>query len=163
MKKRLETVAKMNRVVPLLEGYLTGEKEALSIRYVQQGEEEAYTEVEWYLTKLSQHREMDARLAHTSVGPHRDDLRFLLNGLDIAAYGSQGQQRTAILAMKLSEMEFIKEETGTYPVLLLDDIGSELDAARREALMAYLEKKQIQTLMTGTDPVMAGKGTVIDM
>lgn len=163
VKKRLETVSKMNRKVPLLERYLTGEKETLSIRYVQQGEEEAHTEVEWYLTMLSRHREMDAHLAHTSVGPHRDDLRFLLNGLDIAAYGSQGQQRTAILSMKLSEMEFIKEETGSYPVLLLDDIGSELDAARREALMEYLEKEKIQTLMTGTDPALAGMGTVIEM
>ena len=65
--------------------------------------------------------------------------------------------------MKLSEMEFIKEETGSYPVLLLDDIGSELDAARREALMAYLEKEKIQTLMTGTDSALAGMGTVIEM
>ena len=88
-------------------------------------------------------------------------LRFLLNGLDISAYGSQGQQRTAILSMKLSEMEFIREETGEYSVLLLDDIGSELDRERREALLSFLKKQEIQTLVTGTEKMFEGEGKVV--
>lgn len=117
--------------------------------------------MEWFLEQLSQRREEDARFCHTSLGPHRDDLRFLLNGLDISAYGSQGQQRTAILSMKLSEMEFIRKETGEYPVLLLDDIGSELDRSRRAALLSFLTEQDIQTLVTGTEKMFEGEGKVV--
>ncbi len=162
VRKRLETIEKMNRIVPLMENRLTDSRESLEIRYTQSGAETPQTDVEWYLTALSKNREEDARLCHTSVGPHRDDLTFLMNGLDISAYGSQGQQRTAILSMKLSEMEFIKEESGTYPVLLLDDIGSELDPARREALLSYLEGRGIQTLVTGTDRALSG-GEIVEI
>lgn len=142
VKKRLETTEKMNKTVPAMEEQLTGSKESLAIRYIQQGSSSPRYDMEWFLEQLSQRREEDARFCHTSIGPHRDDLRFLLNGLDISAYGSQGQQRTAILSMKLSEMEFIREETGEYPVLLLDDIGSELDRERREALLAFLKNRK---------------------
>ncbi len=162
VKKRLETIEKMNRTVPAMEAALTGNRESLEIRYRQSGEDKPQTDVEWYLYALSKSREEDARFFHTSVGPHRDDLTLLLNGLDISAYGSQGQQRTAILAMKLSEMEFIKEESGTYPVLLLDDIGSELDPARREALLTYLGNRDIQTLVTGTDQILSA-GEVLEI
>ena len=161
VKKRMETIEEMNRTVPAMESVLTGNQEELQIRYQQNGEETAHTDMEWYLQALSASREEDARLCRTSVGPHRDDLVFLMNGMDISAYGSQGQQRTAILSLKLAEMEFIKEETGTYPVLLLDDIGSELDGNRRKALMDYLEKQQIQTLLTGTEPMEEMKGNVV--
>jgi DNA replication and repair protein RecF len=163
VRKRLETIEKMNRMVPSMEAVLTGNKESLEIRYHQSGEETPHTDVEWYLSALSESREEDARFFHTSVGPHRDDLTFLMNGLDISAYGSQGQQRTAILAMKLSEMEFIREESGTYPVLLLDDIGSELDRSRRKALLSYLEGREIQTLVTGTDDTFGKGGAVISV
>lgn len=161
VKKRLETTEKMNKTVPAMEEQLTGSKESLAIRYIQQGSSSPRYDMEWFLEQLSQRREEDARFCHTSIGPHRDDLRFLLNGLDISAYGSQGQQRTAILSMKLSEMEFIREETGEYPVLLLDDIGSELDRERREALLSFLKKQEIQTLVTGTEKMFEGEGKVV--
>lgn len=151
----------MNKTVPAMEEQLTGSKESLAIRYIQQGSSSPRYDMEWFLEQLSQRREEDARFCHTSIGPHRDDLRFLLNGLDISAYGSQGQQRTAILSMKLSEMEFIREETGEYPVLLLDDIGSELDRERREALLSFLKKQEIQTLVTGTEKMFEGEGKVV--
>ena len=151
VKKRMESIQKMNAMASEMEQLLTGNKENLEIRYVQQGAEEIHTDMEWYLEKLSKSREEDAKLCHTSVGPHRDDLKFMMNGLDISAYGSQGQQRTAILAMKLAETEFIKEETGEYPVLLLDDIGSELDGKRKKALFNFLKENHIQGFMTGTD------------
>lgn len=151
VKKRWETVSKMNDTVPAMEAVLTGNQEQLQVAYRQNEGEDHPSDMEWYLKALSDHREEDARLCRTSVGPHRDDLQFLMNGIDISAYGSQGQQRTAILAMKLAELEFIKEETGTYPVLLLDDIGSELDTQRRQALMGYLAQQEIQTIITGTE------------
>ena len=153
VKKRRETIEEMNRMVPAMEAVLTDQKEELRMQYQQSGEPAEMPDMEWYLEALSKSREEDARLCRTSVGPHRDDIQFLMNGMDISAYGSQGQQRTAILSLKLSEMEFIKEETGTYPVLLLDDIGSELDSQRKQALMTYLEKQQIQTLLTGTEAI----------
>ena len=137
VKKRLETIARMNETVMDMEQTLTSSREKLEIRYKQQGSEEPRWDVEWYMEELSRRREEDARFCHTSIGPHRDDLTFLMNGMDIAAYGSQGQQRTAILSMKLSEMEFIRQETGEYPVLILDDIGSELDTQHTEKATGF--------------------------
>ncbi len=161
VKKRWETISRMNDMVPAMESVLTGAKEQLQMVYQQNEGESHHTDMEWYLQALSQARDEDARLCRTSVGPHRDDLVFLMNGMDISAYGSQGQQRTAILSMKLAEMEFIKEETGTYPVLLLDDIGSELDANRRKALLDYLLQQQIQTIMTGTEATGGGQEILV--
>ena len=163
VRKRLETIDQMNRMVPAMEERLTGNKESLSIRYIQQGSDSPRYDMEWFLEQLSRRREEDARFCHTSLGPHRDDLRFLLNGLDISAFGSQGQQRTAILSMKLSEMEFIRKETGEYPVLLLDDIGSELDRSRRAALLSFLTEQDIQTLVTGTEKMFEGEGKVVEL
>lgn len=91
----------------------------------------------------------------------RDDLIFLMNGNDISSYGSQGQQRTAILSMKLAELEFVKKETGEYPLLLLDDVGSELDKERRNTLFSYLTKKEIQTIITTTDESLGAYGKEI--
>lgn len=96
------------------------------------------------LGKLALAREEDSRFCHTSVGPHRDDLIFLMNGNDISSYGSQGQQRTAILSVKLAELEFVKKETGEYPLLLLDDVGSELDKERRDALSLISLKRKFR-------------------
>lgn len=81
---------------------------------------------------------------------HRDDLIFEVNGQDLRSYGSQGQQRTGALSLKLAELEFIKSETGEYPILLLDDVMSELDASRREQLFTFIKNK-IQTFITATD------------
>lgn len=86
----------------------------------------------------------------TLYGPHRDDLNLLVNGRDVRAFGSQGQQRTAALALKLAELEYMKEETGEYPVLLLDDVLSELDPQRRKYLMDVV-RQQVQIIVTTTD------------
>lgn len=163
VRKRLETIEQMNGIVPSMEENLTGHRESLQIRYVQQGSDNPRYDVEWYMEQLSRRREEDARFCHTSVGPHRDDLQFLMNGMDIASYGSQGQQRTAILSMKLAEMEFIRSETGEYPVLLLDDIGSELDRSRREALISFLKEQDIQTVVTGTEKMFDTEGLVVEL
>ena len=157
IKKRNHFIDLINEIIPDIHSNLTSGKEHLCLVYEKNAEEESFASM------LVEKQEMDLRYQTTQTGPHRDDIAFLSDGMYVRKFGSQGQQRTAILSMKLSEMEYIKEETGSYPVLLLDDIGSELDAARREALMTYLEKEKIQTLMTGTDPALAGMGTVIEM
>ena len=81
-------------------------------------------------------------LGYTTVGPHRDDIIFKINGLDCKHYASQGQQRTVALVVKLSLMEVIKEEIGEYPILLLDDVLSELDSGRQERLLNMTTKYQ---------------------
>lgn len=88
------------------------------------------------------------------LGPHRDDLGFLAGGVDLAIYGSRGQQRTVALALKLAELEYIEEETGEQPALLLDDVLSELDPQRREDLLAAVHDLD-QTLVTTTDLTIA--------
>lgn len=84
------------------------------------------------------------------LGPHRDDLIFYENGIDLRTYGSQGQQRTAILSMKMAAIDAYEQHLGTKPLLLLDDVMSELDFDRQRAVMEIVIKKQIQTFITGT-------------
>lgn len=151
VKKRFEAAARMNELLKETEKALTGGKEALSIRYLASGGAEEPPTESWYLEKLAEGRGEDERLCRTSVGPHRDDLLFELDGWDISRFGSQGQQRTAVLAMKLAEAEFIRRETEEYPVLLLDDMGSELDRQRREALFAWIRAGKVQTLVTAAE------------
>lgn len=98
--------------------------------------------------KLKANRERDIFLGYTSVGPHRDDIAISVNGLDVKKYGSQGQQRTVALSLKLSELEIFYKATGEYPVLLLDDVLSELDKSRREKLLE--EAQKVQTILTCT-------------
>ena len=161
VKKRMETIGKINEIVSSMESLLTDEKESILIKYRKSGNQEERFDEEWYLEKLALSREEDSRFCHTSIGPHRDDLIFLMNGNDISSYGSQGQQRTAILSVKLAELEFVKKETGEYPLLLLDDVGSELDKERRDALFSYLIEKEIQTIITTTDESLGAYGKEI--
>lgn len=100
--------------------------------------------------ELEAKREEEVRRGYTLVGPQRDDLIFLINGLDLKTYGSQGQQRTAVLAYILAELELMFRETGEYPVVLLDDVMSELDQTRRSFLLSILNKKA-QTIVTTTN------------
>jgi DNA replication and repair protein RecF len=86
----------------------------------------------------------------TLAGPHRDELRFLVDGIDMNIYGSRGQQRSAALALKLAELELLRAQTGEQPILLLDDVLSELDAARRRYLIQRIDAHE-QTMLTTTD------------
>lgn len=104
-----------------------------------------------YLSLLKENRKRDLEYRSTQIGPHRDDIVFYINGNNSRIYGSQGQQRSIALSLKLSEVEFIKEDRGIYPVLLLDDVFSELDKERRVYLSKSFEK--IQTFITLTDAV----------
>jgi DNA replication and repair protein RecF len=103
-----------------------------------------------FVAKLVERRGRELAAGVTLYGPHRDDLRFLANGRDLRSFGSRGQQRTAALSLKLAEVEAMTEATGEAPLLLLDDVMSELDAQRRSMLLAALEGVQ-QAIITTTD------------
>lgn len=151
VRKRMDSITMMNKSASSMASRLTGGKETLAMEYLQNQNDKVSCDESWFLQKLADTREEDARRCRTSVGPHRDDIRFNLNGWDLSRFGSQGQQRTAVLALKLGELEFMKQESGEYPVLLLDDVGSELDKKRRKALFQYLEHHGVQTFLTSSD------------
>lgn len=111
---------------------------------------------EEYLEKLKNNLKRDLYLKTTYIGPHRDDIMFILNGYDSKNQASQGQQRTIIISTKLAEIELIKEKTNQYPVLLLDDIFSELDIIKNNNLYKYINKN-IQTFITTTDLIKIDK------
>lgn len=150
--KRLSAVKKLAMLANLMHRKITNSKENLTMTYQQHGLDEQPDKLEeWYKQQLAQNRNQDIARGSTSIGPHRDDLVFSVNGINLRNFGSQGQQRTGVLALKLAEIEFIKSETGEYPVLLLDDVMSELDASRREQLLSFI-KDRIQTFITATEP-----------
>ena len=121
---------------------LSGEKEDLLIKY------EPDVEMKDFEEKMKENQERDVHLKITSTGPHRDDFSFIVNGIDIPKFGSQGQQRTAALSLKLSEIELVKKMTKDTPVLLLDDVLSELDSNRQNYLLNNIG--DIQTIITCT-------------
>jgi len=150
---------------------LTGRQEQLDIRYLPTVQLDSLLDVAPQMTMtqmgkvprdLLQHtsRQFAAQLARrrreeilrgmTLVGPHRDDVRFVVNGVDMGIYGSRGQQRTTTLSLKLAEVELMHEETGENPILLLDDVLSELDRARCEYLLDAIDTAQ-QAIITTTD------------
>jgi DNA replication and repair protein RecF len=103
-----------------------------------------------YLRKLASRRSREILSATTMYGPHRDDLRFVVNGRDLRLFGSRGQQRSAALALKLAEVRAMTQATGAAPLLLLDDVMSELDAQRRGLLLQVLGDVD-QAILTTTD------------
>ncbi len=152
--KRLEAVKKFNMLANLMQRRISGNEENLSLSYEIKGMSETAMAENleiWYNDMLHVLVTEDIYRGSTSVGPHRDDIAVSVNGINLRSFGSQGQQRTAVLSMKLSELEFIRSETGEYPILLLDDVMSELDAGRRQQLLSFIEREGIQTLITATD------------
>ena len=101
--------------------------------------------------QLDQQRRHEYRRGVSLVGPHRDDLTFALAGVDVGTYGSRGQQRLVVLALKLAEIDLIRGESGENPVLLLDDVASELDPAHRRFVIETVERGDLQTILTATD------------
>ncbi|MGP1406991.1 DNA replication/repair protein RecF [Selenomonas sp.] len=156
VEKRFLAVKKLNMLANLMQRRISAGKENLSLSYELYGcaeEPPCVTSglIPWYNKKLEESRELDILRGSTSVGPQRDDILLKVNGINLRSFGSQGQQRTGVLALKLSELEFLRSETGEYPILLLDDVMSELDRTRRERLMEFISKERIQTLITATD------------
>jgi DNA replication and repair protein RecF len=106
--------------------------------------------------QLQERRAEEIGAGMTLIGPHRDDFRFISDQIDLGTYGSRGQQRTAILALKLAEVEWIRSQVGDWPILLLDEVMAELDAHRRAYLLARLDSVS-QSLTTTTDPTIFGQ------
>jgi DNA replication and repair protein RecF len=134
--------------------HLSGTGEALNARFVCQfvhgSEGVSADDVEGAIMEaLRSERARDLATRGTSVGPHRDDFELMLNGKPVRVYGSQGQQRTAALALKLAALRTIRDELNDTPVLLLDDVMSELDAVRRQRLLSWMDGAQ--TIITCTD------------
>ena len=142
IRLRTRFVEELNELIREIHFHLSGEREELEIRY------EPNVMPETFEAELSRNRNQELRQRLTLTGPHRDDLNFIVNGADIRKFGSQGQQRTAALSLKLSEIELVKRTVKDYPVLLLDDVLSELDGKRQEHLLS--EISHIQTLITCT-------------
>ena len=142
IRKRKEFVEELNEVISGIHSGLTGGIEQIHIDYEPDVEEERFEE------ELFLGRERDLRMKLSSTGPHRDDICVRVNDIDIRKYGSQGQQRTAALSLKLSEIELVRRRIKDTPVLLLDDVLSELDNSRQNYLLDSI--KDIQTLITCT-------------
>ena len=139
---RSEFIKELTPLIAEIHAGLSGGKETLSIAYEPNVSPENFRE------QLAKNQFQEIRQRKTLTGPHRDDLNFIVNGTDIRRFGSQGQQRTAALSLKLAEIELVKKIVKDYPVLLLDDVLSELDSKRQEHLLS--EITHIQTLITCT-------------
>ena len=146
VSKRLEYIDKINFYGHEIHNEITSGKEKIEFKYNSAVNLEDYKRN--YLKKLQDNILRDRERGLTSVGPHRDDFNVFINDIDAKIFGSQGQQRTSILTMKFSSLKIIKEITGEYPVLLLDDVLSELDLNRKKYILSTI--KDIQTVITCT-------------
>ena len=142
IERRKLFIKQMNDIIGNVHEKLTGGKENLKLIYEPGMKNDNFEEA------LLKNRERDLRMKSTSVGPHRDDICFLSGNLDIRKFGSQGQQRTAALSLKLAEIELVKQEVKDTPILLLDDVLSELDKHRQNYLLDSIN--DVQTLITCT-------------
>ncbi len=149
IKERIDFIASLKPAFKDAHAELTNNKEDADLEYVGVVSNNVDDIEKKLIDAFNRNLEKDFFQRHTTVGPHRDDLKITLNGLDLRLYGSQGQQRTATLALKLSEVEIFKDHFGEYPVLLLDDVLSELDATRKKNLLKYCGR--FQTLITTTE------------
>ncbi|MFV0558905.1 MAG: DNA replication/repair protein RecF [Enterococcus sp.] len=150
---RLKFVKRLEFWANELHAKISHGKEQLTISYVSTlpiNETMEVAEVRRvFLAELKKNYRKEKMRLSTLLGPHRDDLQFAINRKDVQTYGSQGQQRTTALSVKLAEIDLIKEETGEYPILLLDDVMSELDDSRQLHLLETIEGK-VQTFLTTT-------------
>ncbi len=153
MKNRQNFITKLQIWAEAIHDGITSGREKLRIAYKPSFECEDFQDesvaFNQFMIKLSQVKQQELRRATCLLGPHRDDLLFYINDKEVHAYGSQGQQRTAALSLKLAELELMKEEVGEYPILLLDDVLSELDQNRQTQLIRTFQGK-VQTFITTT-------------
>ena len=139
---RKEFVEELNAIVYEIHKKISGNKEELVLKY------EPDVIAENMEAQLEKCKEKDLRFGQTSVGPHRDDLCFMIKEIDVRKYGSQGQQRSCALSLKLSEIELVKKSIKETPILILDDVLSELDSNRQNFLLNSIH--DIQTIITCT-------------
>lgn len=144
---RLEYIQKLNKYSAKIHSEITSGKEKIEFKYTSTIKDLENIKENFH-SLLEKNRVRDCERGITSVGPHRDDFTVLINDIDTKSYGSQGQQRTAVLTIKFSSLKIIKELTGEHPVLLLDDVLSELDFSRKRYILSTIG--DIQTIITCT-------------
>ncbi len=159
IRRRLEYGSRISRIAEKAHDNISSGKEKLSVKYrtitgiKQDSSDQEILGI--ILSKLKTNLYEDIEKGTTGIGPHRDDLEVGLDGDHLKPFASQGQQRSAVLSLKLAELEIIREDTGELPVLLLDDVMSELDVIRRKSLLEGIE--QAQVLLTCTDRAQVGR------
>lgn len=153
VKERNDYLQKLSLLTRLKHRKLSGNIDELNLRYnwsIEPG-----LSKQQVLARFAESSPLERQYKLTLVGPHKDDFSFILNGVELRAFGSQGQQRTAVLAIKLAEIELIKAETNEYPLLLLDDVFSELDEDRKSLLLEYLTDR-VQTFISSAEALPPG-------
>lgn len=151
MNYRLRFIKKLNYYANSLQKYISNNQEKLELQYKSSYNlEESNISFDNIFQVYKKNYQKDILKGNTNLGIQRDDIRFIVNGIDVSNYGSQGQQRTTALALKLSLIDFIKNETNNYPIVLLDDVLSELDDIRQTKLLNCLTNK-VQTFITTTN------------
>ena len=145
IKSREKFVKEINDLVKSIHTKLSGDREQLEIIY------EPCVKEQDFESELVRVRDRDLKFKCTNIGPHKDDMCFLINGMDVRKYGSQGQQRTAALSLKLAEIELVKQILHDPPVLFLDDVLSELDSRRQNFLLDSIGNIQTMITCTGLD------------
>lgn len=156
VKKRAEFVEKLTPYAKEYHAFLTDGEEELGIRLSRTYEGEESEISKRLLTRLENNYDKDLHLGFTTVGPHRDDLEVTIGGVDAKAYASQGQTRTAALVLKLSEVQIFKSLSGEAPILVLDDVMSELDLPRRKKLLKCISELQTMLTCTHAERVLYG-------
>lgn len=154
IRRRKQFVDELREIVSDIHYRISGGKEDLFLKY------EPNIDDIFFEDELSRAKEKDKKLCQTSVGPHRDDLLFSIGDVDIRKYGSQGQQRTSALSLKLSEIELVRKSISDTPVLLLDDVLSELDSSRQNYLLNNISDTQTIITCTGLDEFVRNRFTV---
>lgn len=147
VEQRLQFIRDNSPLLTELYSKLAGKKTPAQLKYQTKLTENNYGSS--MLSALESHKQTDRERGYTTIGPHRDDVQFIMNGYPLAEAASRGETRTLLLALKLLELKSLEEARGVKPVLLLDDVFSELDGRRRRALTEYLQDHQ--TFITTTD------------
>ena len=142
IEKRKDFIEKINIISSRIHSGISGGKENLNLKY-EANVDDIKNSTDYFYELLRKNRGDDIKNRNTGIGPHRDDIKISADGIDLRKFGSQGQQRTAALSLKLSEIRLIEEETGEKPVLLLDDVLSELDNERQAFLINSLGENQM--------------------
>lgn len=160
IERRIEYIATLNDAAGKFHKALSSEKETLTLSYESGSKTDVQKDLQEELYKaIVAARQKDKELGFSTVGPHRDDIKIEINGKDSRKFASQGQQRTIALAMKLGEVVIYKKEIGEPPVLLLDDVLSELDNTRQTMLLEMT--KGFQTILTCTEYTLPNKAKKI--
>ena len=155
LERRREFVEQVNEIISDIHFKLTGGRERIRLIYEESRGNLTFEQA------LRKYRERDIRMKSTTVGPHRDDLCFMSNDeIDIRKFGSQGQQRTAALSLKLSEIELVKRIINDTPILLLDDVLSELDKHRQNYLLDSIHDIQTVITCTGLDEFVSHRFSI---